>query len=130
MRWMVTALTIAAATCGGASGAEPPAAMTVDDLQQLCTGQDHVSENACRIYILGVTQGIAVGLHLGEGGNTGARPCVPAGVSAEALEQTVKGRLTADLTAHPKDGEREASGFIASVLGRAFPCTKRSQRSE
>ncbi|HYB32680.1 MAG TPA: Rap1a/Tai family immunity protein [Steroidobacteraceae bacterium] len=98
--------------------------MTAEDLQQLCTGEDHVSRNACRIYILGVTQGIALGLHLlGRDGHP-ARPCVPAGVSAEALERTVKEKLADDLTAHPQDRQREAAGFISAALAAAFPCSK------
>ncbi len=122
MRSMTIVLAVAAvAVFSNARPAEPEPAMTAGDLQQLCTGEDHVSRNACRIYILGVTQGISVGLRMAEGAKA-ARPCVPPGVSAEALERAVKGRLAEDLAAHPKDQERDASGFVGSVLGAAFPC--------
>ena len=124
MRCIATALTLTAMALSSASAAEPEPAMTAADLQQLCTGEDHVSRNACRIYILGVTQGIALGLHLlGRDGHP-ARPCVPAGVSAETLERTVKAKLADDLTAHPQDRQREAAGFISAVLAEAFPCSK------
>jgi len=124
MRCIAIALTLTAIAFCSASAAEPEPAMTAEDLQQLCTGEDHVSRNACRIYILGVTQGIALGLHLlGRDGHP-ARPCVPAGVSAEALERTVKEKLADDLTAHPQDRQREAAGFISAALAAAFPCSK------
>ncbi|HXW73388.1 MAG TPA: Rap1a/Tai family immunity protein [Steroidobacteraceae bacterium] len=107
--------------------AEPEPAMTAGDLQALCTGEDHVSENACRIYILGVTQGIAVGMHMAGGQVAGGAPCVPPGTSAEALEETVKSKLGQDLAKRPGDRNLEASGFIGSVLAAAYPCAKHPQ---
>jgi Rap1a immunity proteins len=104
------------------SPAEP--AMTAGDLQQLCAGTDHVSVNACRIYILGVTQGIAVGLSLGGGKGHTAHACVPPGVSAEELEQRIKARLDRRLSASPADQSLDAAGFIGAALTETFPCTK------
>jgi Rap1a immunity proteins len=98
-------------------------AMTAGDLQQLCQGSDHVSRNACRIYILGITQGVALGISMARGKAHG-RPCVPATISAESLEETVKARLGKDLTAHPADGGNDAAGFIGMVLAQAYPCAK------
>ena len=120
MKAYVTALAAAAVVfLTGASGEEP--AMTAADLAQLCSGTDHVSRNACRIYILGVTQGIAVGLHMAGGGARAGRPCVPPAVSAEVLEATVKKRLAALGAA---SDSRDASGFIGDVLATAYPCGK------
>lgn len=96
--------------------------MTAGDLQQLCLGTDHVSKNACRIYILGVTQGIEVGLATADG--KGRRPCVPGDTSAEALESTLKTKLDVDLAASPSNRDHDAARFIASVLAHAFPCSK------
>jgi len=93
-------------------------AMTAGDLAQLCTGSDHVSVNACRIYILGVTQGIAVGMRMA-GGNGAARPCVPPGVSAEELEATLKRKLAA---LDPDSQQRDAAGFIGAALAAQFRC--------
>jgi hypothetical protein len=98
-------------------------AMTADDLQQLCQGTDHVSRNACRIYILGITQGVALGISIARG-KTAGRPCVPATISAETLEETVKARLSKDLTAHPADGANDAAGFVGLVLAQAYPCSR------
>ena len=104
--------------------AEPQQVMSADDLQQLCAGTDHVSRNVCRIYILGVTQGITLGMTIADGKSKGGRPCVPAQISAETLEQTMKARLDRELAATPAAGELDASRFIGSVLLAAFPCSK------
>lgn len=120
MRPIACALTIAIALLAVQASAAQPA-MTAGDLEQLCAGSDHVSRNACRIYILGVTQGITLGLELA-GSQSRRRPCMPAGISAETLEETVKRRLAA--LGAPAERERDAAGFIGAALARAFPCTK------
>ena len=96
------------------------AAMTAGDLQELCAGSDHVSRNVCRIYILGVTEGIAQGLSIA--GGKGSKPCIPEGVSAEQLEETVKSRLGKELALSPSRGATDAAPFLASTLAEAFPC--------
>ena len=95
--------------------------MTAGDLKELCAGSDHVSRNVCRIYILGVTEGIAQGLSIA--GGKGGRPCIPEGVSAEQLEATVKARLGEELSRAPARGTSDAAAFLASTLAQAFPCT-------
>ena len=112
--WCVTAGTFALPTHAG------EAAMTAGDLQELCTGTDHVSRNVCRIYILGVAEGIAQGLSIA--GGKGSRPCIPEGVSAEQLEATVKSRLGEELAHTPARGTSDAAAFLASTLAQAFPC--------
>ncbi len=93
--------------------------MTAGDLAQLCNGSDHVSVNACRIYILGVTQGIAVGIHMAAAKSSGSRPCVPPAISAEELEATLKKRLT---VLDSDSQQHDAAGFIGAALAAAFPC--------
>jgi hypothetical protein len=122
MRWIAIASMMTGAVLTSAHSAPPEPAMTAGDLEQLCAGEDHVSKNACRIYILGVTQGISVGMHIAQSKGRSGAACVPAEVSAETLERTVKDRLGADLKAAPAHGAREAAGFIAAVLATAFPC--------
>ena len=117
MRWMATFVSFAVVLLATTARAEP--AMTAGDLEQLCAGTDHVSRNACRIYILGVTQGIALGIGIAHGKSAGRRPCLPPGISAEALEQTLKRRLE---PLAPAERNREAPGFIDAVLAAAFPC--------
>jgi hypothetical protein len=121
MKIIVAALAIAAGALSlSAHSAEP--AMTAGDLKELCSGSDHVSRNVCRIYILGVTEGIAQGLNIAAG--KGAKACVPEGVSAERLEKTIKARLEGDLARSPADSTRDAAGFLSSALAEAFPCSR------
>ena len=122
MKYITLTLIVFAALLGTASGSEENA-MTTGDLHELCSGTDHVSKNACRIYILGITQGIAVGLQIADGKSTGGRPCVPESVSGDALEQKVTAKLGADLAASPAKRNLDASGFIAAVLASAYPCS-------
>jgi len=93
--------------------------MTAGDLAQLCSGSDHVSVNACRIYILGVTQGIAVGMRLAAAHSPAGRACVPPGISAEELQMSLKKKLAALDAA---SGQSDAAGFIAAALAAQFPC--------
>jgi len=119
MKIILTTLGFAAAVLAvPAYGAE--AAMTAGDLKELCAGSDHVSVNVCRIYILGVTEGIAQGLSIA--GGKGSKSCIPEGVSAEQLEETVKSRLGKELTLAPARGTTDAAPFLASTLAEAFPC--------
>ena len=120
MRTLATALAVAAALLLMAASSDEPA-MTANDLAQLCGGTDHVSRNACRIYILGVTQGIEVGIRLSGGKARAGHACVPPGISAEDLEAAVKQRLARLDTAA---GSREAAGLIAEVLLKSFPCAR------
>jgi Rap1a immunity proteins len=124
MRSIAIALVTVSTMLAASAASEPEPAMTAQDLQQLCSGEDHVSKNACRIYILGVTQGIAVGVQLAGAKNARGTPCIPAGTSADALEQTIKTRLGEDLASRPADASLGASGFIGSALVAAYPCTK------
>lgn len=122
MKILPLGMTVTLLLAAAALGAQE--AMTADDLQQLCQGSDHVSRNACRIYILGITQGVQLGISMAQGKGAGSRPCVPNGISAEALEQTVKRRLAKDLSARPGDGVHDAASFIGSVLAQSYPCSR------
>jgi hypothetical protein len=120
MKMILTALGAAAALLAVPAHAAE-AAMTAGDLKELCSGTDHVSVNVCRIYILGVTEGIAQGLSIAAG--KGSKPCIPEGVSAEQLQETVKTRLAKELSLSPARGTADAAPFLASTLAEAFPCT-------
>jgi len=96
--------------------------MSAGDLQQLCAGTDHVSVNVCRVYILGVTEGITLGMNIAAGKTAGSRPCVPRDISGDALELVVKTKL--DTLSSPADRDADASRFIGAALGTAFPCRK------
>ena len=96
--------------------------MTAGDLQQLCAGTDHVSVNVCRVYILGVTEGITLGMNIAAGKTQGGRPCVPRDISGDALQLAVKKKL--DDLSSPADRDADASRFIGAALAAAFPCQK------
>lgn len=119
MRSLATIVaTVAAVLALTAATPEQPA-MTAGDLAQLCSGADHVSVNACRIYILGVTQGIAVGIHMAAARGPASRPCVPPEISAEELDAALKKKLAA---LDSDSGQRDAAGFIGAALAASFPC--------
>lgn len=120
MRTTATMLAAAAALALAAAAPAQPA-MTAADLAQLCGGSDHVSVNACRIYMLGVTQGIALGMRMAGAKSRESRACVPPGISADELEATLKKRLAA---LDPDSGQRDAAGFIGAALAAAYPCRR------
>ena len=71
------------------------------------------------MYILGVTQGIAVGIRIAGGKSSASRPCVRSGISGEELEAALKKKLgTLDSAAEQQD----AAGFIGNALLADFPC--------
>jgi hypothetical protein len=119
VRSLATIVAAAAAALTLTAAAPEQPAMTAGDLAQLCTGSDHVSVNACRIYILGVTQGIAVGIRMAAAQSPAARPCVPPETSAEELDAILKKKLAA---LDGDSGQREAAGFIGAALATKFPC--------
>jgi Ssp1 endopeptidase immunity protein Rap1a len=122
-RFALLAVGLLSAT--GAFAAPPalPAANTVnaEDLAEFCVGSDHVSQNVCRIYILGVTQGLVLGL-----GASRRTPglCVPADVTAETLEAAVKARFAAALQANPELKDEDGARFIVALLGKTYPCAR------
>ena len=116
---IVLTLLAALATSATASNQE---VMTAGDLQQLCAGSDHVSKNVCRVYILGVAQGITLGMNIADGKSRVARSCMPADTSGDSLEQSLKAKLNQDLARTPADQQREAAEVIGSVLASAYPC--------
>ncbi len=110
-----------------AAAPPPPALDTITgaDLAQFCSGSDHVSQNVCRVYILGVTQGVVLGGAVAAPAR--ARLCVPAALDAEKLEEAVKGRLARMLDGHPAAAREDASRLIARALGALYPCAGAAQ---
>jgi len=108
-----------------ASSAEP--VMSAGDLQQLCAGTDHVSVNVCRVYILGVTEGMTLGMNIAAGKTASGRPCVPRDISGDALESSVKTKL--DALSSGADRDADASRFIGAALAATFPCRKATHQA-
>jgi hypothetical protein len=122
--------TTVALICLGAFLAQPassdpaPPVMTAGDLQQLCVATDTTSRNVCRVYILGVTQGIAIGLDIADGKSALKRPCMPGTLSGESLAESVKARIDRSLAASPQDKDTDAARFIATLAANTYPCRK------
>src|SRR2546429_9772155 len=60
-------------------------AMTAGDLQEICIGSSAESKASCRFYLLGITQGISMGMSIADGKTQGGRPCIPENLSAAAI---------------------------------------------
>jgi len=99
-------------------------AMTAGDLQQICIDSIAESKAACRFYLLGITQGISMGMSIADGKTQGGRPCVPDNLSASAIELAVKMKLGEDLMVFPDDRKLDASGVVGAILVSTFPCHK------
>ncbi len=108
-----------------AGSPSPPALNTITgaELAQFCGGSDHVSQNVCRVYILGVTQGVVLGQ--GNAAPGRAHLCVPADLDASKLEEAVKGRLAGLMQASEAAAHEDASRLIAHALAALYPCGER-----
>ena len=104
--------------------ADSGSAMTGGDLQDICTASSADSKAACRFYILGITQGLSMGMNIADGKTKGGRPCIPDDTSGSTLELTVKMKLGQDLMVFPDDKKLDASGLIGAILVNTFPCRK------
>ena len=99
-------------------------AMTVGDLQRICISPSAENKTACRLYILGVTQGVAMGMNIADEKIHGGRPCVPENITSTSLALAVKTKIGEDLMVFPDDYKLDAAGFIGAVLIKSFPCKK------
>ena len=99
-------------------------AMTAGDLQQICIASDEGSKMACKFYILGIAQGISVGIGIADGKTKGGRPCVPDDTSGASLELAIKMKMGQDLMVFPDDRKLDASGLVGAILIKTFPCRK------
>ena len=113
-----TSLVVLAACCFAPSGRA--AQMTVGDLRTMCAGSDERTQNACRLYILGVTEGLGLGAERARANSKVL--CVPAGVSGTQMVLLLKSKMDADLALYPKDADLAAVGFVAAVMVRQYPC--------
>ena len=98
--------------------------MTAGDLQELCIDSSAESKAACRFYLLGITQGISMGMSIADGKTQGGRPCIPDDLSAAAIELAVKMKMGSDLMVYPDDRKLDASGLVGAILASTFPCRK------
>lgn len=68
-------LTLCCLTISGITKSKPAAAedkaMTAGDLQEICIGSSSESKAACRFYLLGISQGISLGMGIADGKTEG-----------------------------------------------------------
>ena len=98
--------------------------MTAEDLREICIGASAEAKASCRFYLLGITQGVSMGMAIADGKTQGGRPCIPDNISAAAIELTVKMKLGQDLMVYPDDQKLDAAGLVAAILVSTFPCRK------
>lgn len=95
--------------------------MTVGDLRDYCAARDGASRNACRFFILGVTQG--VGLGAGEARDR-AHFCIPDGLAADDMVMIVRRAMAKDLAAFPRDLNKQAVSLVGAAMMQAYPCKR------
>jgi Rap1a immunity proteins len=120
-------LALCCSTIVGMTQSKPPAdekAMTAGDLQEICTDSSAESKAACRFYLLGITQGVSMGMNIADGKTEGGRPCIPENLSSFAIELAVKIKIGQDLMVFPDDRKLDASGVVGASLVSTFPCRK------
>jgi hypothetical protein len=52
-------------------------AMTAGDLQEICIGSSPESKTSCRFYLLGITQGLSMGIDIADGKTQGGVRAFP-----------------------------------------------------
>lgn len=119
MKARCLSLMLCIAACN--SLAEP---MTAGDLQAICISTDREAKSACRYYILGVSQGISLGMSIEAGQLQGRKACVP-DLTGSALELAVKIKMGQELMVFPDDRKLDASGVVGAILVDQFPCGKK-----
>ncbi len=122
MKSLVACFLLGACLVQMASAETSQPVMTAGDLQQLCLASDTTSKNVCRVYILGVAQGMAIGLDIADGKSPLGRSCVPGTVSADSLAESLKSRIDRSLSASPKERDTDAARFVATLTAAAYPC--------
>lgn len=123
LTWSLS-LVLVALTLAWAQPARASGVMTAGDLQQICSSQGRDADTPCRFYILGIVQGITIGMGMADGKVALGRPCIPDDIQNSKLETLVKAKLGADLMVNPEDKSLPASSFIGAVVATTFRCKK------
>lgn len=122
MKGFVISLLCVLAVAPSAVARAAQSTITAGDLAGICSASDAESKAVCHAYILGVTEGVQLGMSIADGKTDGGRPCIPQDLSDSALDLVVKMKLGADLMVYPSDRRLDASGVIGGILVSTFPC--------
>lgn len=116
MKAIITALVLMASVMAPKAFA---GRMTTADLISICGGSEEVTQNACKFYILGVTEGtsLAAGLAADKG-----HFCIPEGVTATEMVLVFRRVVQQDIRAFPADLEMPAVSMVGAIMQREYPC--------
>jgi hypothetical protein len=106
--------------CSTAAFGKESGQMKVSDLKEICDATSHAeSVAACKFYVLGVVEGLQIGVGIA---NDKAHFCMPDGVTATNMVQTVRVKMAGDLVLHPEDKDMPAVSFVGAVMVSTYPC--------
>jgi Rap1a immunity proteins len=93
--------------------------MTAGKLQEFCSSKDAAIRNACRFYILGVSETLMIAKGVGA---DKARPCIPDGLPEADMVAAYQKAVAVDFVAFPQDRDLPAVSMLSAVMLRAYPC--------
>jgi hypothetical protein len=103
--------------------------MTVADLRLVCGTSEPQVPPACKFYILGASEGLALagsteGKAAGQfvARTQGRHFCIPDNLPTETIRQKIMAMMDADLRAYPDDAKQPAISFVAAVIEQSYPC--------
>jgi hypothetical protein len=105
--------------------------MTAGDLYSFCSARDEMQRTACRFYILGTFQGLALGSGsvVGNKGIMTSRDhpdfCLADETSQTQIVAVFVKHMQAVAQVYPQDLKLPAVSVLGAVMVRSFPCPKR-----
>jgi hypothetical protein len=114
------AILIAASMLVGFNGWCEAAPLKVSELLLVCTDPGHEAKTACKLYILGVTDGLFASAEAGDH----TKHCLSGVINTDTLVKAFVDNIAGELQRHPDEGDLPAGSVVAVVLDTAFPCPK------
>ena len=103
-----------------------PAASAVElsagELRTYCASPDSELRRRCSFYILGVSEGLSLGVGLAKDSTI---VCMPPNMSEAQLVATFQRTADALAIAYPSDMQASAASIVSAALRHEYPCGKR-----
>ncbi|MCE5232946.1 MAG: Rap1a/Tai family immunity protein [Mizugakiibacter sp.] len=115
--WFLLALTALACVRSQPASAKE---MTIGGLQKICSSQDSNAKMACRLYIVGIYEGITIGMNMAD--HNYRHLCAPNDKRDAALEKIVMTDLNGNVKASPELRGKPAAEFVGMVMSMMFSC--------